>query len=469
MILENSIFRSYDIRGIYPDELNEHTAELIGKALGTYSSKKNLGNTFVIGADNRKSSPLLASSFIAGLVSTGMHVTDMGLTLTPIIHFLTCTMPFDWGVNVTASHNPKQYNGFRIDLKNGIPFYGESLQELYKVAIEQDFITGKGSYTKKDMFPEYLAYLKDKFKFSRSTKVFIDCGNSTASAFAPKIFTELGCSVDTLYCDLNSDFPHGIPNPEDRTFMTELSSAVEKNYATVGLAFDADSDRFGLVDEQGNIYETDKLLLMYAEQLLENKPGSTVIFDVKCSQVVPDVVSQLGGVPKLLKTGHAYFVEEMQSGALLGGEYSGHIYFGNDYFGYDDGVYAACKALEYYESKNLPFSQLLGIYPKKYHTSEVTLSCPDEAKFEIIKAVTSVASKIPDVKEIIDIDGVRIRVTDDAWFLIRASNTTPKLSLRVEANTLLEAKQLVSTVKQLLSDYDNVNLEPLDSADIYLS
>lgn len=468
MNISRSIFRSYDIRGVVPSQLNSETAEHIGKALGTYSLRKKIGNSFVVGEDNRSSSPELSKAFIKGLTSTGCNVTYIGLTMTPVIHYLTCVEPFDFGINVTASHNPKEFNGFRIDTANATPFYGDSLQEIYSLVVSEDYLEGNGSVTHKDLFPLYLEHLKGRFSFSSNTKVVLDCGNGSASQFAPEIFKTLGCTVTPLYCDLNSDFPHGIPDPENRLFMSGLGQSVIDHKASVGFAFDTDVDRFGLVDNKGNIYESDKTLLMFAEQKLKDHPGSTILFDVKCSIIVKDLVSRWNGVAKLMRTGHPYFTEEIRKGALMGCEYSGHVYFGGNHYGYDDGIYAACKAIQYSERQNRSFYDMLRSYPPMYHTSEIKIPCSDNLKFKVIEDVVNTARNISEVKEILTVDGVRVELSDKEWFLIRASNTTPKLSIRVEASNNLQTQQLLKTVEKTLEPYE-LDLKQLREADIYVS
>lgn len=464
-----SIFRTYDIRGVVPVDLNEEISELIGKALGTYSIRENLGKKIVVGEDNRPSSPSLSKAFIKGVLSTGCDVTYVGLSLTPIIHYLTCVRDFSFGVNVTASHNPKEYNGYRIDSSNATPFYGDDLQELYKIIQKGEFVKGNGTLIEEDLFPLYLEYLKKRFAFKKSTKIVIDCGNGSPSKFAPIIFEALGCNVVPMYCELDSSYPHGMPNPEDRLHMDNLAMHVVEGKADVGFAFDTDGDRFGLVDNTGNILDTDKILLMFSEEMLKDYPGSTVLFDVKCSGLVNNTVTHLGGVPKMLRTGHPFYVGEIKKGAILGAEFSGHVFFGGDHYGYDDGIFAACKAIEFFERGDKSFYDMFRKYPVRYHTGEITLNCSDTIKFQIIDDVINVAKLIEHVHNVITLDGVRVEVTKTGWFLIRASNTTPKISIRIEGIDNIEARSMIHTVHELLSKYDQIDLEPLEESVIYIT
>ncbi len=467
-MLQKSIFRQYDIRGIYPDTLDEEGAEEIGKALGTYLVDKG-SSKVVVGRDNRISSPTLSKHFIDGLLATGCSVTNIGLAITPLIHFLTCTQDFTAGVMITASHNPKNYNGFRLDYKNAAPLYGEDIEEIHEIIKNETYEYSKGLYFEQDLVHHYIEYLKKRFTFSKRHKIVLDCGNGASSPIAPVVFEALGCEVVSLYCDLDSDFPHGIPDPENPLFMDVLESAVKENNADAGFAFDTDVDRFGLVDNTGSSYEADKLLLLYAQHALSKKPGGTVVFDVKATGVLSKIINSLGGVPKMIRTGHPYFSEEIARGALLGGEYSGHIFFGGEYFGFDDGIYAACKVLEIMDSSSKKIFELMSVFPKMYHSSEIKISCPDEIKYGLIDTVVANLSQVHDVLSVISVDGVRVQVTDTGWYLIRPSNTTPRLSVRVEGVDEAEVNLMLGRVRAELSNFEILDLTPLNSAEIYQS
>ena len=478
MVLPKEIFRSYDIRGIYPTQLNEETAVVIGKALGTFLNKHVVSTIadeavwwrkhIVVGRDNRESSPAIASNFILGLQSTGCDVTDIGLSITPVIHYLTCTADFDVGVIITASHNPKEYNGFRIDYAKATPFFGKDIETLYSIIERGDFERGSGSVMVKDMFPQYLSYLKSRFKFDRKLKVAIDCGNGTASIFAPYVFSELGLDVSLVYCDSDSEYPHGIPDPESRLFMNSLRAKVVAQNADIGFAFDTDMDRLGVVDDKGIVYENDKLLLLFAEDLLQKNRGATVVFDVKSTAYLESFVMRSGGVPKMLRTGHPYFMNAIKRGALLGGEFSGHTYFGGEYFGFDDGLYAACRIIELIMKKHASLSTMMTKFPKLYHTSEIKLSCSDATKFEVIDELGTALCKLSSGKSVSCVDGVRVSESNTGWYLIRASNTAPIISVRAEGATLSEARAMLELVKERLDKY-NLDLSALDNVPLYVS
>ena len=465
MELNENIFKTYDIRGVVGKELDPNISELIGKALGTLLIRQNLKKC-VVGCDNRLSSPELSKALIDGLLSTGCDVVDVGLSITPIIHFLTCISKFDAGVVVTASHNPKEYNGFRIDYANAVSFYGKEIQKLRDMIITADFITGVGKYEQKDLSPLYQEYIKKKFNIEKKFRVVVDCGNGTSSFFAPVALRNLGCEVVDVYCRSDGNYPHGIPDPEDRVFMSEISKLVVENNADIGFAFDTDGDRFGVVDNKGVIYENDKLLLFFAKEILKENKNKEVVYDVKSSGILEQEIKSYGGRPKMIRTGHPFFIKEMVEGALLGGEYSGHMFFGKDYFGYDDGIYAACMLLTILDGTGKSLNDLMLAFPKLCHTSEVKIPCLDREK-EII--MTNFAKESKKFKDVSYIDGVRIKFSQTGWFLLRASNTSPYLSFRVEGKDQDEVSVLISEACSLLGQYKSLNLDLIKNAQVYVS
>ncbi len=458
MEIPKNIFRNYDIRGTYPEEINYQNSKLIGRVLGTHIWKKGFNNV-VVARDDRESSPEISKALIEGLISTGCNVTDIGISLTPVIHFLTCTQNFDLGVVVTASHNPKQFNGFRIDYKHAKSMYGDLILMLRFMIEREEFLSGEGSAEVKDLSPYYIDYLSDKFNFKSSLRVVIDCGCGAASEIAPKIYQNIGCSVIPVNCNYDSNFPHGVPDPENTLFMDEIKENVLKHKADVGFGYDTDGDRFGVVDEKGNIYDTDMILLLFAEYVLKENPGRIVCYDVKCSSAVDDYIRKMGGVPKIMRTGHPYFAEEVQTEAVLGAEFSGHVYFSDDYFGYDDGVYASCRVLKIMQESGKSLSELMAKYPKKASTHEIKVSCPDEEKFKVVNGIKIYLMNEVSYRKMIDIDGVRANITDTGWFLIRASNTSPYLSIRVEGKDEEEKEKILEIVRSALKSVSIVQLE----------
>lgn len=458
MEIPGNIFRNYDIRGVYPQELNEANAKLIGKVLGTHLWKKGT-NRVVVGRDDRLSSPALSKALIEGLVSAGCHVTDIGISITPAIHFLTCTQNFDMGVVVTASHNPKEFNGFRIDYRNAQQFYGDQVLMLRFMIEREEFVVGEGSVEEKEMNSHYIDYIADKFKLNSKLKVVIDCGGGATSEIAPKIFEKIGCEIIYVGCSYDPEFTNGVPDPESKSLMDELREHVLKHKADVGFAYDTDGDRFGMVDEKGNSYKTDMTLLLFAEYVLKKNPGRIVCYDVKCSSLVDEFIRKMGGVPKIMRTGHPYFVEEVQKEAVLGAEFSGHVYFSDNYFGYDDGIYASCRVLEILENTKKPLSELMSKFPERSSTREIKVPCDDADKFQVINMVKLYLMNNVKYKKIIDIDGVRAQITDTGWFLVRASNTTPNISIRAEGKDEKEKQELLGIVRKALK---SVNMEKLN-------
>ncbi len=468
MQLPETIFRNYDIRGIYPEEINEEAALHIGKATGTYFLQKSVKNV-VVGRDNRISSPSIAKNFVTGLISTGCNATYIDNTITPLIHFLTCTQNFEGGVMVTASHNPASYTGFRLDLADAYPLYGKEIFEISKIVENETYAHGNGLLLEQDLAYLYENFIKEKFSVFDQFSAVIDTGNGSASVLAPKILQSLGCKVSCFNTDLAGGFALGIADPENPLMMDRVASEVLKAKVNVGFAFDEDADRFGIVDEQGTVHSSDKILMLFAEHELQNTKG-TVLFDVKSTQLLFDVIHKSGGNAKMMKTGHPYFLKAMNEGALLGAEFSGHFYFSNGYYGFDDGIYAACKILEVLQKKGQPLSKLMEKYPKTYHTSELKVSCADDIKYGLLEKVTEVISGMhKGYKSFIAVDGLRVNLTHSGWFLIRASNTTPILSIRAEGNSVSEVKLLLLRLTQMLEPFGLLDLTPLKSPKIYYS
>jgi len=453
MKLNENIFKTYDIRGIVGKELDFQTAELIGKSLGTLLLRQNLKKC-VVGRDNRLSSLDLSRNFINGLLSTGCDVSDVGLSITPIIHFLTCTSNFDAGIIVTASHNPKEYNGFRIDYANAVSFYGKEIQKIRDLIIASTFASGVGKCKQENLAPEYQEYIKRKFKIEKKLKVVVDCGNGTSSFFAPVALRNIGCEVVDIYCRSDGNYPHGIPDPENREFMREVSRLVIENNADVGFAFDTDNDRFGVVDNRGVVYENDKLLLLFAKEALKGNSNKEIIYDVKSSGILEQEIEKFGGRPRMIRTGHPFFIKEMVEGALLGGEYSGHMFF------------QSCRLLTILDKSKKSLSDLMSVFPKMCHTSEVKIPCLDSEKEMIMANVVKESKRF---KNISYIDGVRIKFSQTGWFLLRASNTSSYLSFRVEGRDQDEVSVLISEAYALLSSYKTLNLDVIKNAPVYIS
>lgn len=456
--MNSNIFRAYDIRGIVDKDFTSDDAVLIGQAFGTYLLQNNSRNV-VIGHDNRFSSDELNAHFIRGLIKTGVEVTDIGLALTPMLHFAVIKHGFDAGVIVTASHNPPEYNGFRFDGPDALPIFDRELQNIRKIMEDGKFASGEGEVRYWDIFEDYLNEYRQRIHLQRPVKVVIDCGNATASKFAPRIFETIGCQIEDLYCELDADFPYHQPDPENKLNMRDLAKRVHAVGAELGIAFDTDADRVGFVDENGTIYENDKAMIILARDILERNPGAKIIYDVKCSYVLEEEIKKAGGKPKMIRTGHPYFKKRMYDNPeiLLGGELSSHTFIKDNYYGYDDGPFAGARMVEILSRDDKPFSSYFDDIEHTAHTEEIKLPTPDDKKFEIMQ-------KIPDdfeQWELITIDGVRVKFSPRQWALIRASNTTPALSLRFEAEDDTKLHEIIEIVKARLQKYPVVDVGPL--------
>lgn len=493
------IFRAYDIRGIAdprctwtsagihtPADLTEDSVYLIGKATAAYLIQKYKIRNMVVGGDNRLTTQKLKEGYIKGLTETGIDVTDIGLCTSPMIYWAVCAIKFDSGTCITASHNPKEYNGLKIIAQNAHSICSDELQQIRKIAEIMQFSNQQtkhrastseslsastsmnhnskvaaASAKKLDIWPQYLKDLSSRVQLNRKLKIVIDCGNGVAGLFAPELLTKIGCEVIKLYCEPDGNFPNHEANPEELKNMRDLIAKVKEEGADLGIGFDGDGDRIGIVDELGHHYSSDYLLLLLARDLLKRIPGAKIIFDTKVSQTIIDDLKAHGAETIMSKTGHSFIEQKIKEvDAPLAGEVSGHLFFAEDYYGFDDALFAAIKILEIISRQDKPFSKLFIDLPQTYTTPEFKARCPDNKKFAIIKNLVAHFTKNYDC---ITIDGVRINFGDKAWGAVRASNTSPNLTLRFEAQT----KERLAEIQKILADeirkYPEVNLDWYDS------
>jgi len=443
------IFRAYDIRGIVGKELDAGVANQIGKAYGTLAKKKGLGKVSV-GRDGRLTSDDLAEALIKGLISTGLHVVDLGKCPTPLLYFSLFHLDLDGGIMVTGSHNPPEFNGFKVCVGKET-LHGEQIQEIREVMDSAHFETGEGERSTIDIIPEYIKEQTESFKELvnlPSLRVVVDAGNGMGGIVAPELLENLGCQVIPLYCEVDGSFPNHHPDPTIPENLASLIRKVKEEKADIGIGYDGDADRIGVVDEKGEIIWGDKLMILFAREILKENPKATFISEVKCSQVLYDDIRKNGGEAIMWKAGHSLMKHKMkETGAALGGEMSGHIFFADRYYGYDDAIYASCRLVEILKKTGQRFSALLADLPVTYSTPEIRRECSEEKKFEIVKKATE---RFAREFEIIDVDGVRILFEDGAWGLIRASNTQPVLVLRFEAGTRDRLGEIKSFVEQEL-------------------
>ncbi|HEV8130390.1 MAG TPA: phosphomannomutase/phosphoglucomutase [Acidobacteriota bacterium] len=433
--MNRAIFREYDIRGEAERDLTDDMARNIGRAFGSRLASKGKNN-ITLGRDCRLSSDRLRDAVLQGLLDAGMRVIDIGVVPTPVLYFSLYQWNTDGGVMITGSHNPPQYNGFKLcDGKESL--HGPEIQEVAGIIEKKKFEAGQGSVSIRNPLPEYKAMLLEKFKLPRSVRVVIDCGNGTSSVVAAEIIERLGCQVTPLFCEMDGHFPNHHPDPTIESNLQDLVRRVMRDKPEVGIAFDGDADRIGAIDDQGKVLWGDQLLILYSRDILKKQPGATIISEVKCSQNLFDDIAKHGGRAIMWKAGHSLIKAKMkEEHAAAAGEMSGHMFFADRYYGYDDAIYAACRLLEILAQSDQPLSAMLSDVPKTYTTPEIRVDTDESKKFKIVEEATRYFSEH---YKTITVDGVRILFEDAAWGLIRASNTQPVLVLRFEAK---EQKQL---------------------------
>lgn len=450
--MEAEIFREYDIRGIVGEALDTGTALKIGKGFGTYLDNYG-GKTVVVGRDNRLSSFDLQQATIEGLLSTGYRVIDIGQVPTPTFYFSVIHFKADGGMVITASHNPPQYNGFKMRRGENAVF-GEGIQEVRKIIEAGNFKVGEGKRETRKVVDDYLSAIKGRIKLKRSLKVVVDAGNGTTGPVVTRLLKDLGCELTELYCEPDGTFPHHLPDPTVEKNLVDLIAKVKEVGADVGVGLDGDGDRLGAVDDKGGMVWGDQLLSLFTREIIRGKPAG-VVFDVKCSQALIETISQCGGTPVMWKTGYPNIQAKMKEvQAPLGGEMSGHFYFMDDYFGFDDGIFASCRLLQILSGTDKALSQLLSTIPLYQSTPEIRTECSEKDKFRIVKELKGY---FKGKYETIEVDGIRI-LFEDGWALIRASNTQPIIVLRFEAKTKERLEEIKKIVRDKLGNYPSVTI-----------
>jgi phosphomannomutase/phosphoglucomutase len=448
--IPSHIFREYDVRGIAEKDLSPALAECIGRAY-MKMIPRSAKNRISVGRDCRLTSDAYAEALITGLKTGGAHVIDLGVCPSPLTYFSVFHLDLEGGIMVTGSHNPSDYNGFKIGVGK-TTIHGKQIQELKKL-IETEAEHFKPASRMKpdesyDIINNYVEYLKKNSKAMKSMKIVIDAGNGTASTVAPKLFRDIGAKVTELYCELDGRFPNHHPDPTVPENLKDLVAKVRSEKADFGIAFDGDSDRVGVVDEKGRITFGDELMIILSRAVLKEKPGATIISEVKSSHRLYQDIEKHGGKPIMWKTGHSLIKAKMkETHAALAGEMSGHIFFADRYFGYDDAIYAALRYYEIAAEHSGPTSTLLSGVPEVVATPEIRVDCEEEKKFQLIETTKS---KLGKQYKVNDIDGVRIDF-GDAWGLVRASNTQPVLVLRFEAINAKRLKEVRSIIEGALS------------------
>jgi phosphomannomutase len=446
-----TILRAYDIRGIYNHNLTEKDAFAIGKSFASYLHKNNK-KTIAIGCDGRLSSPSLKKNLIAALEESGLKIYDIDVGPSPMLYFAIYHLNTDAGIMITGSHNPANYNGFKIALKDR-PFFGDDILDLDQINRKQDFANGTGSVEKIDIIDDYVNRILQNSLCQNdcNLKIAWDAGNGAAGEVMHRISLKIKGENHLLYEKIDGNFPHHHPDPSIEENLSDIKTKIADNNLDIGIAFDGDGDRIGVIDDEGVMLYPDQILILYARDILKKHPNANIIADVKASQSLFDEITKAGGNPVMHKTGHSFIKSKMQEiNAKLAGEMSGHIFFADDYYGYDDALYSAIRMIDILIQDGRKLSDIRKSLPKTFSTPEIKINSDDSKKFEIVKQLQK------DLKEknikFNDIDGVRVN-NDLGWWLIRASNTSPILVARCEANSQENLDKLINNLKDILSEY----------------
>jgi phosphomannomutase/phosphoglucomutase len=435
-----AIFREYDIRGVAGDDLTADTARLIGRGYAAFLREQAVAGPIAVGRDNRPSGAELQAALVDGLIKSGLDVVDIGVIPTPVGYWAQHTLAVTGGIVVTGSHNPPEYNGFKLGLGTK-SLWGGQIQHIRELIERGSFPHGSGRVRHEAVIDRYLDDVVERIgPILRTVHVVADCGNGAGSLVVPELFRRLGVHADCLFCESDGTFPNHHPDPTVEKNLKDLIRTVTKGGAELGIGFDGDADRIGIVDDTGEIIWGDYLLILYARDVLERGgPGQSIIFDVKCSQALPDAIKRAGGVPVMWRTGHSLIEEKMhETHAPIAGEMSGHMFFAEGYYGFDDALYGAARLLRIVADAGKTVRQLLADVPRFVSTPELRVQCPDERKFAVVE---SAKKHFGGKYDVIDIDGVRVQF-GDGWGLLRASNTQPVLVLRFEARTEAELARI---------------------------
>ena len=451
MTITEDIFRAYDIRGVVENALTPDAVQQIGQAFATEALSQNQ-KTVVIARDGRLSSPELAQRLSQGLRAGGCDVIDIGMVPTPVLYYATHKLKTGTGIMVTGSHNPPQYNGLKM-LIAGNTLYGDGIKALYQMIIEGRVNNGEGKHTEKDMVPEYLDTIVNDIKLDKPLNIAVDCGNGVAGVLATELFTRLGCNVTELFCEVDGNFPNHHPDPSKPENLIDLQHAMKQNTLDIGLAFDGDGDRVGILDDKQNILWADRQMMLYSADVLKRKPGALIIYDIKSTTNLGSYIKNLGGEPMMWKTGHSFIKAKMkETGAELAGEMSGHIFFKERWFGFDDGLYSAARMLEIISQYDESTSTIFEALPDSFNTPELQINFEEGQHYKFMNKFIDEA-KFEDA-DIITIDGLRVNYAK-GWGLIRPSNTTPCLVLRFEANDENTLAEIQNIFRQQILSVDN--------------
>jgi len=449
MKLNEKIFREYDIRGMADTDLTDSVVEQIGKGVGTFL-RRHQGKRITLGRDCRLSSDRIRNTLAKALLSCGIDVVDIGLVPTPLSYFSVFHLETDGGVMITGSHNPAEYNGFKVTVGK-TTIHGEDIQQILQLIKKQDFETGQGRESNAEVIPAYIDYVAQNVKLSAPVNVVVDSGNGMGGIVGPALYRKLGCQVTELFSDLDGRFPNHHPDPTVVENLAVAIKTVKEKKATLAICFDGDADRIGAIDQSGDVMFGDELLALYARDILKTRPGAIVISEVKASHRLYQDIAAHGGKPIMWKTGHSLIKAKMkETGAVLAGEMSGHMFFNDRYFGYDDAIYAGARLLEIVAKEQKSPAQLLSDLPKTFSTPELRVDCPDEVKFSVVSQARTEFEQMG--LKVNAIDGARIEF-NDGWGLVRASNTQPVLVYRFEANSQARLNEIRALVEGVISKH----------------
>ena len=448
--MKSHIFRQYDIRGIVGEDLDAEVTEAVGRAFGSRVrlDSSSRSPTVAVGYDNRLTSPSLADGLIAGIRSAGVDVVDVGTVPTPVLYWSEVTLGADAGVQITGSHNPPEWNGIKMT-HGGSSLYGDAIQDLLLSINEADFTSGSGGYERVTVLDRYVDDIAGRFNLERPMRVAVDCGNGTGSILAVRLLEAIGVEVTPLFCESDPTFPNHHPDPTVDDNLIDLIRSVESGNHDLGVAYDGDADRIGAIDDQGQIIRGDILLLLFGLDLLKKRgPGQKLIFDVKCSQVLPELFEKAGGEPIMWQTGHSLIKNKMrETGALLAGELSGHIMISDDYLGFDDALYDACRLIEIISRSGRTLSEIVSDFPEYRSTPEIRIDVTEDQKWTVVSEALVYFKEKYDV---ISVDGVRI-LFGDGWALLRASNTQPVIVARFEARSESRLMEIRTEIAEWLT------------------
>ncbi len=455
MNLNSYIFRKYDIRGVVKEDFTDEVVVALGRGFGTLAKRKGAGSIAVSG-DVRDTSPHLKEQFSQGVLSTGVNVIDIGTVPTPVNYFALYHLPVEGAVQITGSHNPPEYNGFKLSL-NQQAVYGDEIQAIRELIEQGDFEEGEGTGTQQEILPDYVEMVLDKISLERPLKVAVDCGNASAALAAPAIFRRMkNLKMTELFFDVDPTFPNHHPDPTVEENLEALINTVKQGDYDAGIAYDGDGDRVGVVNDRGEIIWADYLMTLFLDEVIQ-ADGDKIIFDVKCSQALEQAINDRGGTPVMWKTGHSLIKEKMrESGSRFGGEMSGHLFFADDYYGYDDAIYVSARMLQTLSRSDRRLSEIMAELPRFHSTPEIRLECAsDEEKFKIADKAVEYFSRH---YEYIDVDGIRIKF-GDGWGLVRSSNTQPVIVCRFEARTPERLEEIRDLVLNKLSEFGDLKFD----------